>query len=358
MRVVFRVDASLKIGTGHVMRCLTLAKMLKENGLNIEFICRKHKGNLINKINSSGFNVYELEILEEAKVDNKLAHSQWLEVTQQQDANDCINILKLQKCDWLIVDHYALDEYWQKKLKTHYKKLMVIDDLADRKHLCNILLDQSYGRKYKDYLTLVPEECKLLLGSKYALLRPEFAEWRAYSLERRSRPEFKQLLINMGGVDLNNVTESILEELKTCSLPSDINIIIVMGINNPYLESVTTKMSTIPYKIDIKVDVDNMAEIMANSDIAIGAAGSTTWERCCLGLPTIQIVTAKNQNAIAKSLVKNNAIKLLKDVKDLSRIINDVSNWMTNLSYISRQVSDGSGLIRVMNEIIIKKNYE
>jgi UDP-2,4-diacetamido-2,4,6-trideoxy-beta-L-altropyranose hydrolase len=355
MRVVFRVDASLQMGTGHVMRCLTLAQVLKENGVDAEFICRKHKGNLINKIRLSGFNVHELEVLEEIEVGNKLVHSHWLGATQQQDANDCIDMLKPEKYDWLIVDHYALDEQWQKRLEPYYEKLMVIDDLADRKHRCDILLDQTFGRQQEDYSALTPEGCELLLGSKYALLRPEFAKWRAYSLEHRSKPELKQLLVNMGGVDVYNVTENILDELKTCNLPNDINIIVVMGELTPHLESVKSKANALPYKTEVKVDVDNMAEIMANSDIAIGAAGSTTWERCCLGLPTIQIVIAENQNTIAKSLAKNNAIKLLQDIKELSRMISDVTCWMKDVSDFAKQISDGLGSMRVVSVIIDRK---
>ena len=181
MKIVFRVDASLKMGTGHVMRCLALAQMLKENGANVEFICRKHKGSLIEKIRSGGFVVHELEVFEEIEVDNKLAHSHWLGATQQQDANDCIDMLKAEKSDWIVVDHYALDEQWQKRLKPYYEKLMVIDDLADRKHQCDILLDQTFGRQQEDYSELTPKDCQLLLSSKYALLRPEFSKWRSYS---------------------------------------------------------------------------------------------------------------------------------------------------------------------------------
>jgi len=352
VRVVFRVDASLKIGTGHVMRCLTLAQALKENGADVKFICRKHEGSLIGKIRSSEFNVHELEVLEELEVDNELAHSHWLGATQQQDADDCIDILKVEKSDWLIVDHYALDEQWQKRLEPYYEKLMVIDDLSDRKHRCDILLDQTFGRQQEDYLALTPEGCELLLGSQYALLRPEFSKWRAYSLERRSKPEFKKLLINMGGVDVDNATESILDELKTCGLPNDIKITVVMGEYAPHLESVKSKADELFYNVNIKVDVDNMAEVMANTDIAIGAAGATTWERCCLGLPTIQIVIAENQNIIAKSLARNNAIKLLQDKKELSRMISNVTGWMTNVSDVSRQISDGLGLMRVVKVII------
>ncbi len=342
MRVVFRVDASLQMGTGHVMRCLTLAQVLKENGADVRFICRKHKGNLIDKIRSNGFNVHELEMLAEIEVDNRLAHSHWLGATQQQDADDCIDILKVEKTNWLIVDHYALDEQWQKRIKPYCKKLMVIDDLADRNHQCDILLDQTFGRQQEDYSARIPRGCELLLGSKYALLRPEFAKWREYSLGRRSKPEFKQLLINMGGVDVNNVTENILEELKTCSLPNDINIIVVMGGFSPHLESVKSKANALPYKIEVKVDVDNMAEIMANSDISIGASGATTWERCCLGLPTIQIITAYNQRLIANNLDRASIVKL-SAVGSLSTLLKTRQHWMSDVSVNASKICDGTG---------------
>ncbi len=352
MKVIFRVDASLQMGIGHVMRCLTLAKVLKENGANIEFICCKHEGNLIDKIRLNGFNVSELELTAENKVDNKLFHSHWLGKTQQQDAKECISILKLSKVDWLIVDHYGIDEDWQKDLQAYYDKLMVIDDLTDRKHQCDVLLDQTFGREQKDYKALVPKSCELLLGSQYALLRLEFFKWRQYSINRRKYPVFKQLLINMGGVDADNVTEQVLNELQVCKLPSDINITVVMGGSAPHIESVKARVGALPYKAEVMVDVDNMAEVIANADLAIGAAGATTWERCCLGLPTVQIIIAKNQNTIAELLARKKAIKLIKDISQLADVIERPASWMENISSIARQISDGLGARRVASKLM------
>jgi UDP-2,4-diacetamido-2,4,6-trideoxy-beta-L-altropyranose hydrolase/UDP-4-amino-4,6-dideoxy-N-acetyl-beta-L-altrosamine N-acetyltransferase len=351
MKVIFRVDSSLKMGAGHVMRCLTLAQVLKENGANVEFICRKHKGSLIDKIRSSGFNIYKLGMLEELEVANKLAHSHWLGATQQQDASACVDILKPNQTDWLIVDHYALDEDWQNRLKPYCEKLMVIDDLADRKHQCDILLDQTFGRQLEDYSELAPKDCQLLLGSQNALLRPDFARWRPYSLERRSKLEFKQLFINMGGVDVENVTEKILDELEICNLPNDLKIIVVMGGSAPCLESVKSKAITLPYKTEVKVDVGNMAEIMANSDIAIGAAGSSTWERCCLGLPTIQIVIAKNQQFLAETLSRQNIVMLVKEIKEITYLLESSSEWMKSLSNSALEICNGMGVYKVFNKM-------
>jgi UDP-2,4-diacetamido-2,4,6-trideoxy-beta-L-altropyranose hydrolase len=346
MKVVFRADASLAMGTGHVMRCLALAQALKGNGANVEFICRKHKGSLIDKICSNGFNVHELEVLEE--VDDKLTHSHWLGSTQQQDADDCINILKTKKTSWLIVDHYALDSQWQKRLKPYYEKLMVIDDLADRKHLCDILLDQNFERSSQDYKDLVPMSANLLMGPKFALLRPEFGKYRQYSLNRRKDEKFKKLLVNMGGIDSDNITGKVIERLRTAKLPKDVEITIVMGKMAPHLASVITNANNLPYRSEVKVDVDNMAELMANADIAIGASGATTWERCCLGLPTIQLITAYNQEFIAQKLNKINAIKLV----EIDNVIENLENfqyWMKSTGKRASKVTNGTGVKNILD---------
>jgi len=350
MKVVFRVDASLQMGTGHVMRCLTLAQALKYNEANIEFICRKHEGNLIDKIRLNGFNVHELEVLE--KVDDKLAHSHshshWLGATQQQDADDCLDILKAEKTNWLIVDHYALDEQWQKRLKPYYEKLIVIDDLADRKHQCDVLLDQNFGRSYQDYKDLVPASAKLLMGSEYALLRSEFEKYRQYSLDRRKDEKFKKLLVNMGGADQDNITGKVIERLQVAKLPKDLEITVVMGKTAPHLASVITSTNKLPYRSEVKVDVDNMAELMANADIAIGASGATTWERCCLGLPTIQLITAYNQEFIARKLNKINAIKLV-EIDDVVENLENFQYWMKSTGESASKVTNGTGIKRILD---------
>ena len=179
--------------------CLTLAETLRQNGVEVEFISREHQGNEIKKIEDSGFKVYKLEHRKIKSDDkSKLQHSHWLGVTQIQDAFDCIDLIKGKFFDWLIVDHYALDEEWQNNLRTFYGKLLIIDDLSDRKHNCDVLLDQTYNKSKSSYKKLVPPRCKLLIGSKYALLRSEFTELRSKSLRSRIKPKLKNLLINMG----------------------------------------------------------------------------------------------------------------------------------------------------------------
>jgi len=359
MRVVFRVDASLQMGTGHVMRCLTLADALQKQGSEISFICREHKGNLIKYIEKKGYVVYRLDILVSEKEEvnqpeiNPLAHASWLGVTQREDAHACELILKNINPDWLIVDHYAIDCRWQNQLKKYIKKLMVIDDLADRKHECDLLLDQTFGRKEDSYNKLVPRDCKLLLGSQYALLRPEFSQWRKYSLQRRAVPELKNILISMGGIDQANVTGQILHILKTCILPKDLTLTVIVGAASPNIEVIKKIAKAMPNKTEVKVNVDNMAKLMANADLAIGAAGATTWERCCLGLPSIQIVVADNQMLIAKNLRESNIIQYVENLTDLQFQLKDIVKKFKKMSFLSSTVTNGCGSEGIVCDYLI-----
>lgn len=352
MRIVFRVDASSSIGSGHVMRCLTLAQVFKDNCSQVEFLCREHKGNLVNKINQKGFNVRVLKTQNNAQSDFDLSHSSWLEVSQKQDAIDCINELnKMKKIDWVVVDHYALDQNWEKMIQPICNKIFVIDDLADRKHACNVLLDQNFGRDKKDYKGLVPSYCKLLMGSKYALLRPEFLQWRPFSLNRRTEPILKSLLINFGGIDNDNLTEQVLRRLNKCNLPIDIKIIVVMGVNNSHLNSVINAANDLTFSTEIKIDVDNLAEIMANVDLAIGASGSTSLERCCLGLPSIQIPIAENQIFLAKKLHQFSDILSIESVSEIEKILNSPFDNILISDFASAEICDGEGVRRVFNRM-------
>lgn len=353
MNIVFRVDASSEIGTGHVMRCLTLAQILKRHSSKIVFICRKHDGNMIHKIRSRGFIVEELESVENHEVNQKILYSSWLGVTQKQDSIDCINKVKYDSIDLIVIDHYAIGEEWERMLRPYCRNLMVIDDLANRKHQCNILLDQTFGRKPNDYISLVPENCNLLLGSHYALLRPEFSKWREFSLKRRKTSGFNSLLVNMGGVDLNNFTEQVLKNLENCSLPKNLKVIVVMGHSSPNLSSIESLVNNLTYNLTVLVDVENMAKLMAEADMAIGAAGSASWERCCLGLPTIQLLTAENQKTIYNALARQNIVIPLDSIEKLSKCIHELNSSLRDTALLSSSICDGLGAKRVKKKLVV-----
>lgn len=355
------------------MRCLTLADALRAQGAQCHFICRAHLGHLMEVIHQRGYEVYSLvsqvdkaqdaiKIIAATVPDTQKsqliepAHAAWLGRGWQSDAQETALMLANLKPDWLVVDHYALDHRWEMALAPHYRKLMVIDDLADRSHYCTLLLDQNLGRKGQDYAELVPTHCQVLAGPEFALLRPEFAALRAYSLQRRqAQPGLHQLLITMGGVDQPNATTQVLQALKTCALPPDCRITVVMGLTAPWLKDVRELAAQMPWPTAVVVNVNDMAQRMADSDLAIGAAGSTSWERCCLGLPTLMVVLADNQKMGAHALAAAHAARLIDAVNTIATqlplAVADLNNTrcQSRMSFVASAVTDGCGADKVMN---------
>lgn len=355
MRVVaFRADASLQIGSGHVMRCLTLADGLARQGIQCYFLCREHAGHLIDFVRSRGYIVHVLpyEPLVELDPDGPV-HAAWLGASQEQDAEACQALLQSLQLDWIVVDHYALDIRWESLLRDSCRRLMVIDDLADREHDCDLLLDQNLGRLAVEYQTLVPQHCLLLIGPRHALLRPEFAMLREYSLRRRQQPRLKSILITMGGVDQPNATEQVLEALKSCPLPDDCRVSVVMGLQAPWLKQVRAAAAEMPWPTEVLVNISDMAQRMADCDIAIGAAGSTSWERCCLGVPTLMVVLAENQWHGAKALQSAQAAQLVGEASDIEdQLPSKLSTLLTGhslerMGQMAAQITDGLGAARV-----------
>jgi UDP-2,4-diacetamido-2,4,6-trideoxy-beta-L-altropyranose hydrolase len=350
MKIVFRTDASLQIGAGHVMRCLTLAVAMKASGAQCLFICREHPGNLIEQIQQRGFAVFTLPADTEAVVCNEPPDAEqpnyaaWLGTAWTTDAAQTQVGAGDTAVDWLIVDHYALDARWEETLRPIYRKLMVIDDLANRPHACDLLLDQNLGRNIQDYSKLVPKHCTVLAGPHYALLRPEFAALRDYSLRRRAIPQLGHLLIAMGGVDQANATGQVLEALKDCALDEGTHITVVMGPHAPWLEQVQSFAAQMPQPTQVKVDVQDMAQLMADSDLAIGAAGSTSWERCCLGLPSIIGVLAENQRLIANALQKAGAAKVFGIDGSVQPIRNLIDKMFADLNGLSEMIASAAGI--------------
>lgn len=348
------------------MRCLTLADVFTAKGAECKFICREHEGNLIEFIRSKGYVTHVLPVAQEASEASPVAgqedfyfnlpHAQWLGATQAQDAEACAPILAAQRFDWLVVDHYAMDQHWEVALAPYYRQLMVIDDLADRAHNCDLLLDQNLGRQPAHYAQWVPAHCRVLTGPHYALLRPEFAALRTYSLQRRhAQPALRQLLITMGGVDQPNATGQVLQALKTCAMPAKCHITVVMGSTAPWLQNVQELAAQMPWPTDVLVNVSDMAQRMADSDLAIGAAGSTSWERCCLGLPTLMVVLADNQKEAAEHLEHAGAAHCLslndhlqQQIQDRLILLLNQSEQLSQMSICASEIADGKGFERIV----------
>jgi UDP-2,4-diacetamido-2,4,6-trideoxy-beta-L-altropyranose hydrolase len=336
MNIVFRVDSSTQIGAGHLMRCLTLADELKKQAHNIVFICRELNGNLISLIKHK---VLTLPVTQ-GFLSNDF-YLNWLGATQEDDAKQTIEVLS-KNIDLLIVDSYGLGELWHQQLRKFTQKIMVIDDLANRQFDCDILLNQNLGSKKEEYVDKVSESCQLLLGCDYALLRSEFVEFRGEVLAKRQQTKvIKHILISMGGSDSKNLTYEVLQQLD-----NNFNIIVVLGSVSPHNEMIENYAKN-KKNIKVIIDADNMAELMFNADLAIGAGGSTSWERCCLALPTLLFVTAENQRKIVQNLEKLGAVKIVKQLKDDLKILIDNFAFWQEMSQKSQTICDGLGVKKV-----------
>lgn len=304
MNVVIRTDASLEIGTGHVMRCITLAKQLKRKGMNITFICRDFLGNSISFIQSQGFNVHPLTATENPN------HWQWMRDYWYQDAEETKQIIQNlhKKIDLLIVDHYGLDAKWEKEFRSVVHHIMVIDDLADRPHDCDILLDQNYYLDMQNrYKGLVPDTSVQLLGPDYVLLRDEFLSIDIQKIQRDGN--VKNILVFFGGTDPTGETLKTLQAIQGLNR-SDIEFNVVVGASNFQKEKIKQICEQIS-NVTFYCQVNNMAELMMEADLAIGAGGTTSWERCFLGLPSILIIVADNQNEVTHAVAEKGAVQLL-----------------------------------------------
>lgn len=298
--MVFRADASSLIGSGHVMRCLTLAQRLhKEENAKVVFIMRMLSGNLIDLMRKQGFDVL---VLPPADQNYELGgYGLWLTVPMEVDAQQTIEVLQhyLQEhccdvADRLIVDSYALDEQWEQMLRPYSREIMVIDDLANRRHDCDILLDQNfYLNKDVRYVGLVPEHCKMLLGPDHALLREEFYEAKKHLRKRDGN--IKNILVFYGGSDLTNETEKAIKALvqlhdEGYNFTADV----ITGVSNSRREKIE-KICSKYHFFHYYCQVSNMAELMNKADLMLGAGGSTTWERLYMELPALVTAVAENQ---------------------------------------------------------------
>lgn len=291
MNVAFRVDASNEIGTGHFMRCLTLAAGLKQRGAQSRFVSRHMPEYLRDMLNTKGHEFVPLNSIPSEKTADDGSYARWLGVSQAQDATDTSHALSDQSWDWLVVDHYALDARWETVLRNAVKRILVIDDIADRVHDCDVLLDQNF---YADmdirYTGKVPAHCQLLLGPRYVLLREEFRRMREQVNPRTGL--VKCVLIFFGGVDSDNFTSRAIEALVSIG-SHDLRVDVVIGAQHSHRKQIET--ACVDHDFVCHVQTDQIAELMAAADLAIGAGGSATWERCCLGVPTLTVCAADNQ---------------------------------------------------------------
>jgi UDP-2,4-diacetamido-2,4,6-trideoxy-beta-L-altropyranose hydrolase len=334
---VIRADASPSIGGGHILRCLTLADTLSSRGWRCAFLIGPSTAQTVPDLRNSIHELIDANDLEPARVGNSLGRS----------------------CDLLVVDHYGLDEVFEKQCRPWALRIAVIDDLANRSHDADFLLDQTAGRKKADYSRLVPKRCLILAGAPYALLRPQFHLLRPTSLARRnSMLPFRKLLISCGLTDPTDLTSFVLEALASCGF-ADLEVTVILGSGAKFLPRVQELVKIMPFKAELAVNCNEMAQRMSVADLAIGAAGSSSFERCCLGLPSILIVTANNQAQIAAELDRiGAAVNLgpaesvrLSDLQAKLHGLHENPSAMVDASRAAARACDGLGAGRVADAL-------
>jgi len=288
------------------MRCVTLADALAERAVRIHFVSRHLPGPLQDMLKSRGFGLTMTNGTERCGPADDLAHAVWLGTSQKEDARETLAALDGEQWDWLVIDHYSIDARWETPLRAAVRRVLVIDDVADRIHDCDVLLDQNY---YVDqdtrYDGKLPSHARALFGPAYALLRPEFL-WRRTALQRQAG-RCERLLICFGGVDAQDNTALALQAVDRAALPG-VTVSVVIGASHPHRDAIVASCAQRGFAC--YVQTDRMPELMAAADLAFGASGSTSWERCCLGLPTICVTTAHNQLAIGHGLERAGAVML------------------------------------------------
>ena len=307
MKVAFRADASSAIGLGHVMRCLALATDLQRRGVDVRFVCRRLPGDGASVLERADMTVDWLpEPTEPAPPGQP-----WAAVPAEVDAAQTLAVLGA--VDWLVVDHYGLDDGWERTVRGRADRLLAIDDLLDRTHDVDILLDQNLDAPERS--VLLPNGARQLLGPRYALLRPEFAESRASRHHRDPDVVEPRLLVFLGGSDPSSRTVAVTLALSNRLAMTPIDVVVARS--HPDLAELRALAARLS-QVTVHVDIADMASLMARATAMIGATGSTSWERGAAGLPGVTVTMASNQEPIARALRRARAVIHLGPVEDVS----------------------------------------
>lgn len=347
MNIAFRTDASIHTGIGHFMRCLALADVLRRNGAYIQFVCCDLPEHLRSLLAERQYELRELPL----PTTEDCGH----QTVQSLDAARTIEALSSVAWDWLVVDHYGLFALWETAMRSLAKKILVVDDLADRAHDCDLLLDQNfYSDMESRYQAKVPRHCKLLVGPRYALLREEFP-WLRQSVKPRTGA-VRRILVCFGGIDGDNYTLSAIRALDNLGGP-EWHVDVVIGFPHPFRTEIESACAA--NRFECHVQSNRMGELMARADLFIGAGGSTTWERCCLGLPGLTLALAPNQ----RRCVQDGALHGFLYAPALSggaeasiqlhlRAMMDNPMLLRQMSLKGLELVDGRGTQRVANHLL------
>jgi UDP-2,4-diacetamido-2,4,6-trideoxy-beta-L-altropyranose hydrolase len=340
------------------MRCIALANALRSQGVHVEFVCRELPGAILGVIKKSEFRVHRLREVKPLEArEGDTPHAGWLGVPWETDSDETAAVLAAgQTYDWLIVDHYALDWRWERSSRSVASRIMVVDDIADRKHDCDLLLDHNLhddgAERYED---LVHPEANLLLGPGYALLKKEFAQAHVDAIPRDG--SVRRVLVMFGGGDPSNLTKAAVNAVAAVC-DENIRVDVVIGTPNPHRREIEQLCLGKP-QYQLHVQVEYVCELMADADLAIGAGGVSTWERCCVGLPALALPIADNQvsllrSAAAAGLVCQPSMERPTAEELSTHVAALVRNpgLLARMSRLGLQLVDGKGADRVADTLV------
>lgn len=324
--IVFRPDASFSVGSGHVIRCLALATALRELGAQCAVAATRQALDAVPALPASG---------------NTILH-----LADDKDPRALAEIMP-ENVDWLVVDHYGLGSDYHAACRPWAKLIMAIDDVPCRSHACDLLLDQTLDRQATDYTPWVPSGSKVLTGTAYALLRPAFAAKRQQAMAKKHDP-LRRILVSFGGGNPDGITERVTRAVAE-RLP-DVTLDVVIGSHWPEAADLAARLSMMP-SVVVHCDPPNMAELMLSADLAIGAAGSMSWERCALALPSVLIIAADNQADIASRLGQAGAAWIETPltagtemrIADAVAYFNDAPSSLDVMAQRASKICDGAG---------------
>lgn len=350
MDVAIRVDASAQIGHGHVKRCLSLAQALRSRGAEVVFVARSLGVDVAGQVSRERFSCHTLAAPCNSPPQSPVPHAQWAGVSAQLDAMETASALSETSLDWIVVDHYAFDAEWHRLVSQLTRsRIAVIDDVADRSLACQILIDHNLADSHRSkYGSRVPPETAILGGPAYALLGPTYT--KASRHVHRDRVE--SIGVFMGGADSGGYS---LVALKACRASFDGPIELVSTRGNPHL-AVLEEAVRQDGRSTLTLDLAELSGFFARHALHVGAGGGATWERCCIGVPTVAVAVADNQRSVLEPLHAADVLALAEPTEDaieraVARLVKDPTARLRLATHAGRLV-DGLGADRVAQQLV------
>lgn len=331
-QIVFRADAGPLIGAGHIARCGALADALLAMGWMCTFAGRRETAEVV-AIFMQGRHRF-IALSDHEADDPQVLGAQFSDPV-----------------DWLVVDHYGLGEVYEREARTWARRVMVIDELLNRPHDADLLLDQTLGRPDRMIRPLVPLTCDLLIGPSYALIRDAFKARRAQALARRNF-SLTRILVSFGAGNPDHAIEQSFNGIREAGIDAKIDVAAASAAIDR--DQLAGHARDLDLDVTIHLDTGHMADLMMLADVAIGAGGVSSWERCCLGLPAVLLVTAENQRGNAETLAGAGAVKFAgqtgsaatASIALMLRELADPGEWK-RVSLSAAALCDGSGADRI-----------